>query len=75
MKNPSTKKWIEAAKILSQDSSAIVPCPELNDGILIIHDEVFRDDPTRMERYLVCNKCGARNVIRMRVPDSNKNDR
>lgn len=62
------RRWAEAAKILAKDPSAVVPCPELNDGVLKVHDEVFRGDPTMMERYLVCDKCGARNVIRMRVP-------
>jgi DNA-directed RNA polymerase subunit RPC12/RpoP len=68
MNTSVAKKWAEAAKILTQDPAAVVRCPECNDGVLTVHDEVFKADPTMMERYLVCNKCGARNVIRMRVP-------
>ncbi len=67
MNTPSAKKWAEAAKILAIEPSVVVPCPELNDGVLTVHDEVFRGYPTIMERYLVCDKCGARNVIRMHV--------
>jgi len=67
MKTPSARRWIEAAKILAADRSAVVACPERGDGTLTVHDEVSEADPTMMERYLVCDKCGARNVIRMRV--------
>lgn len=63
-----TKKWIEAAKTLAQDPTAVVQCPERGDGTLTVRDEVSKDDPALMERYLVCGTCGARNVIRMRVP-------
>jgi uncharacterized protein YbaR (Trm112 family) len=62
------REWIEAARIMSADPTAIVACPQCHEGTLTVQDHVFRDDPTMMERYLVCNKCGARNVIRMRVP-------
>ena len=69
MTTPSAKRWIEAAKILAMDRSAVVLCPERGDGTLTVHDEVSESDPTMMERYLVCDKCGARNVIRMLHPD------
>jgi hypothetical protein len=68
----SAKKWAEAAKILAKNPSEIIHCPELNDGVLTVHDEILRDDPRMMERYLVCNKCGARNVLRMRIPSERK---
>jgi len=67
MTTPSTKRWIDAAKILATDKSAVVACPERGDGTLTVHDEISKDDPTMMERYLVCDTCGAGNVIRMRV--------
>ena len=67
MTTPSAKRWIIAAKILATDKSAVVACPELGDGKLTVHDEVLRDDPTSMERYLICDACGARNVVRLRV--------
>jgi DNA-directed RNA polymerase subunit RPC12/RpoP len=68
MTTPTARKWLEAAKILAADPSKTVRCPENADGFLRVRDEVFKDDPTMMERYLVCETCGARNVLRMRVP-------
>jgi len=67
MMTPSATRWIEAANALAANSSAIVACPEGGDGNLTVHDEVFKDDPNMMERYLVCDTCGARNVVRVRV--------
>ena len=66
MVTPTARAWIEAAKILAADRSAVVVCPERGDGTLTVHDAVSDADPTTMERYLVCDKCGARNIIRMR---------
>ena len=66
--SPVGKKWVEAGKILAEDPSRVVRCPERDDDVLTVHDEVFLDDPTMMERYMTCKKCDARNVIRMRVP-------
>jgi len=64
---PTAIRWIAAANILVADKSATVACPERGDGKLIVHDEVSKGDPTKMERHLVCDSCGARNVILMRV--------
>lgn len=63
------RKWIEAGRILATDPTKIVRCPERDDGILRVHDEVYKSDPTMMERYIICETCGARNVLRMRVHD------
>lgn len=68
MSSTAAKKWVEAAKILARDPSAVVQCPERADGVLTVRDEVSKENPAMMERYLVCGSCGARNVIRMRVP-------
>ena len=46
---------------------AVVRCPEKDDGVLVVHDEVIQGDKSLMERYLTCSACGARNVIRMKV--------
>jgi hypothetical protein len=63
---PAGKKWIEAGKILAADPSAIVRCPERHDGILLVHDEMMPGGEM-MERYMVCEACGARNILSMRV--------
>lgn len=75
MTTPTARKWLDAGKILAADPSKAVRCPERDDGVLLVHDEVFKADPKIMERYLICETCGARNVLRLRVPvakDKNK---
>jgi DNA-directed RNA polymerase subunit RPC12/RpoP len=67
MRSSTTVKWVEAAKILAEDVTATVRCPERDDGRLIVSDQVFAAEPTMMERTLRCEQCGARNVIRMRA--------
>ncbi|GMU02761.1 hypothetical protein KH5H1_68810 [Corallococcus caeni] len=51
----------------AENPEAQVRCPEKGDGLLIVHDEAFSKDPARFERYLVCDACGARNVMLMRA--------
>lgn len=62
----STRRWIEAGKILAVDKTALVRCPERDDGTLMVHDVVVASDPSVMERHLVCDACGARNILLMR---------
>ena len=66
----SARRWIEAGKILAADKTALVRCPEHDDGTLTVHDVVLPSDPGKIERYLVCGTCGARNIILMRAPQS-----
>jgi len=68
---PTGRKWVEAGKVLAADPTAIVRCPERDDGVLRVHDELAPSGDV-MERYLVCETCGARNVLRMRVPDEHR---
>lgn len=42
----------------------MVRCPERDDGFLAVQDDAL-PGARRIERYLVCEVCGARNVIRM----------
>jgi hypothetical protein len=63
--NAITKKWIEAGRVLSEDPSAVVRCPVRNDGVLLVHHEPLPDG-SGIERYLVCESCGARSVMLMR---------
>jgi hypothetical protein len=63
---PAGKKWVEAGKTLAVDPSAVVRCPERDDGILLVHDEVISGGEM-MERYMVCETCGARNILLMRI--------
>ncbi len=60
--NTAKDRWIAAGRILSSDPAAVVRCPERDDGVLLVHD-VAAPDGSVLERYLVCQSCGACNVI------------
>ncbi|MHA7627169.1 hypothetical protein [Corallococcus sp. M7] len=66
MISETSKAWIQAGKILAENPDAQVRCPEKADGFLSVQDVTAPTDPTRFERYLVCDVCGARNVMLMR---------
>jgi hypothetical protein len=72
--SPAARRWIEAAKRLAEDPTAVVRCPERDDGVLLVRDVRTTVDPTRGERYLVCETCGAQNVMLMRMPPEKLND-
>ena len=63
----ASRKWIEAAKVLTKDPCARVLCPERGDGFIEVRDQVSTEDASLMERWLTCDTCGASNVVRMRV--------
>ncbi|AFE03231.1 hypothetical protein COCOR_00041 [Corallococcus coralloides DSM 2259] len=65
MISETSKAWIQAGKLLAENPAAQVRCPEKGDGFLTVHDEAISGQPTRFERYLVCDVCGARNVMLM----------
>jgi hypothetical protein len=62
---PAAKRWIEAAKVLGVDPSVKVRCPQNDDGTLTVRDVRSGD---MLERYLVCDQCGAFNIILIRTP-------
>jgi len=64
--SPEAERWVEAAKVLAMDPTAKVVCPQRLDGTLAVHDEPCGEG--MIERYLICDVCGAKNVIRMRAP-------
>jgi hypothetical protein len=67
----STRRWIEAAKLLATEPVAVVRCPEHNDGVLRVHDEALPDGGG-IEHYLICDACGAYNVILLRRTQNSK---
>jgi hypothetical protein len=62
--------WNEAAKLLAVDPTLRVRCPTKDDGDLLVHDVPFKEDSAGLERYLVCEVCGARNVLLMKRRDA-----
>jgi hypothetical protein len=63
-------RWLEAARILGDDASATVRCPQNGDGFLAVHDVVVDTggDVLTHERHLHCPACGAHNAVLMRAP-------
>ena len=59
------KAWIEAAIVLSKNSSAEVDCPNCAACILKISDEKVGE--SHIDRHLKCMKCGAHEIIFIRV--------
>ena len=57
-------QWIEAAKKLISNPDAIVKCPECDQGTLKVID-VPIPDWNKIDRYVVCDSCGTKNVVTM----------
>lgn len=66
MTSETSKAWIQAGKILAENPAAQVRCPEKGDGFLTVHDVAASTE--RFERHLVCDVCGARNILLMHAP-------
>lgn len=66
--NPIRDKWIEAAKIFSENLNAEFPCPECEHGFLrAIRDEELWDN--KIDRWIACDKCGRYNTMLMEKPN------
>jgi uncharacterized Zn finger protein len=65
---PESKKWFDAGYILQKDPTVVVKCPKCNIGALEVKDEPINSGDNRIDRYLICNNCGAWNVITMQLP-------
>jgi hypothetical protein len=66
MSSEATKRWVEAGKLLSADPTAAVRCPERDDGVLVVRDELAASDSGKIERALTCPVCGAKNLVLVR---------
>jgi hypothetical protein len=64
------RTWVDAAITLGHDPAAHVTCPTCGEANLVVHD-VFPEPRGRaFERYLDCPACKTRNVLRMKLPES-----
>ena len=70
MKNNTTSLWINAGKLLANDPTLQVLCPECKIHYLVVQDVRSEEDTTVMERQLICRFCGAHNYLRMIRPQS-----
>ena len=62
---PIATKWIEAGKSFASHPLAQVRCPECDKGWLRAFDVVV-PGTSKMERYIFCESCGAKNVLLMK---------
>jgi hypothetical protein len=53
--------WIDALKKLECDPAEKVSCPDCKEGTLEIRD-VAIPSWKKVDRYLICNRCGSYNV-------------
>jgi predicted RNA-binding Zn-ribbon protein involved in translation (DUF1610 family) len=66
----TSRKWIEAGKVLAQDPMAQVPCPTCGAEFLEVVDHPWDQDPSLSDRQLRCPQCGAtETLVRMRKGD------
>ena len=65
--NETTKKWVEAAKILGRDPSRNVVCPVCGEANLVVADVPTPGNEVEFERYLRCPSCHAVNIMKMRM--------
>ncbi len=63
-----TMKWIQAGKVLAQDSSKLVLCPQCEHTTLEVTDVINEVNPTEFERLMSCPICGAKNILRLKRP-------
>ncbi len=59
--NDSMRKWLEAAKALSVNPNASVPCPDCGKKNLKVLDAKSGD---LLERWMQCPACLSKNTIR-----------
>ena len=62
MSNQRIQKWIDAVKVLGEDPSKKVLCPNCNVGYLYIKD-VIAEKEKKCDRYFICPNCNAYNTV------------
>ena len=66
MISEGSKKWIEIAKVLADDDTVKLNCPECGFSFLSIINVRFGGGNEHLERHIHCEKCGAMNSLLMR---------
>ncbi len=59
------KRWIDAAKLLAEDPTISVVCPECGNHKIEVVDVDSSINPLDIERYLTCPHCKVWTVLRM----------
>lgn len=65
MSSETVMKWIEAGKSIATDPTIKVLCPVCQKTYLQVMDISNENNPSEIERQMLCNKCGAFNALRL----------
>ena len=57
--------WIEAVKRIATDPSVKVICPVCQKVYLKVRDIPNENNPSEVQRQMLCDKCGAFNALRL----------
>ena len=61
-----TQRWIEAGKLIAENSDTKILCPECEQKNLEVQDIRNEYNPSEFERIMYCSNCGARNILRLK---------
>lgn len=65
MSNKTVMRWIEAGKSIATDPSIKILCPVCQKVYLKVRDIPNENNPSEVERQMLCDKCGAFNALRL----------
>lgn len=60
------KEWIDAAKLLAENPTIPVICPECRTRIIEVVEVDSPTNPLDIERYLTCPHCKVKTILRMK---------
>ncbi|MFC5448966.1 hypothetical protein [Paenibacillus aestuarii] len=60
------KEWIEATKLLANDPTISIKCPDCESHVIEVLDVDSPLNAVDFERYMTCPHCEARAVLRMK---------
>lgn len=61
--NSTATDWIQIAKQVSSNPFVKIPCPGCGGGFLQILIVPWPNEEAKVDVHLVCERCGARNVM------------
>ena len=65
MNSEITKRWIEAGKNIAVNPNAKVLCPVCQKAYLEVKDIKNANNPSEIERHMICPECGAHNALKL----------
>lgn len=65
MRSEIVRRWIEAGKSIAENAREQVVCPICQVAVLKVWDVPGNNDELLIERHMLCENCGAYNVLRL----------